>query len=53
MDQAWKCVPTDWIAGEEESLERLLERLYERRKRLPELIEACRGLRIDPFPNWK
>jgi hypothetical protein len=30
-----------------------LERLYQRRKRLPELISVCRGGRVDPFPNWK
>jgi hypothetical protein len=53
VDQAWKRVPTGWIDGEEDVLELLLERLYERRKRLPELLEACRATRVDPFPNWK
>ena len=52
IDRAWKRVPADWIAGDEEALERLLERLYERRKRLPALIEACREARANPFPNW-
>jgi hypothetical protein len=53
IDRAWKRVPPEWTDGEEEALERLLVRLYDRRKRVPELIEACRGARIDPFPNWK
>jgi hypothetical protein len=53
IDQAWKGIPADWIAGEEEALERLLERLYERRKRLPGLLQECRAARVDPFPNWK
>ncbi len=53
MDQAWKSIPPDWIAGEEAELEQLLERLYERRKRVPELLAACRGLRSGPFPHWK
>jgi hypothetical protein len=53
MDQAWKRVPPEWIAGEEEAFERILERLYERRKRVPELLDACRGTRVNPFPNWK
>ncbi len=53
MDLAWKSIPADWIAGEENELEQLLERLYERRKRIPELIGACRQARTSPFPNWK
>jgi hypothetical protein len=53
VDRAWKRVPPEWVLGEEEALERLLEQLYERRKRIPELIEACRATRLDPFPNWK
>jgi hypothetical protein len=52
IDQAWKRVPSDWIAGDEDVLERLLEHLYERRARVPELIEACRGGRVNPFRNW-
>ena len=52
IDQAWKGIPADWIAGEEDALAQLLERLYERRKRMPELIEACRNVRTNPFPQW-
>jgi hypothetical protein len=52
IDQAWKAVPPDWIEGEEDALEQLLERLFERRKRLPELIAASRGARVNPFPSW-
>ena len=42
LDMAWKRIPPDWVAGEEEALEQLLERLFERRKRVPDLIAACR-----------
>ncbi len=52
IDQAWKRIPPDWIDGEEDALERLLERLYERRKRVPTLIASCRSGRTNPFPNW-
>jgi hypothetical protein len=52
IDQAWKGIPADWIDGEEEALAELLERLFERRGRLPELLTACRTARSDPFPNW-
>ena len=42
------------LAGRrEEALERLLERLFERRKRVRTLIEACREARSSPFPNWR
>jgi hypothetical protein len=52
IDQAWKRIPTDWIDGEEDALAQLLERLFERRPRIPELIAACRTVRTVPFPNW-
>jgi hypothetical protein len=52
IDQAWKRVPSEWVAGEEDALELMLERLYERRARLPELIAACRESRVNPFRNW-
>ena len=52
IDQAWKRIPADWIEGEEDALPQLLERLFERRDRLPELIEACRTTRANPFSNW-
>ncbi len=52
MDQAWKRIPNAWIDGEEDELERMLNQLLERRKRLPELISDCRGARTNPFPNW-
>ena len=53
MDRAWKRIPPEWIEGDEDALQRLLERLFERRKRLPELIAACRSARAGPFPNWQ
>ena len=53
VDRAWKGLPGDWTEGEEEALERLLEQLFDRRRRLPELIRACREARTDPFPQWR
>jgi hypothetical protein len=53
IDQALKRIPPAWLEGEEDALEQLLERFFERRKRVPELIAACRGTRADPFPNWR
>lgn len=53
MDQAWKSIPADWVDGEESELEQMLEQLWERRKRVEELIAECRESRANPFPNWK
>jgi len=53
VDRAWKRIPAAWIADEEDELERMLTTLLERRKRLPELITACREARTNPFPNWR
>jgi hypothetical protein len=52
MDRAWKRIPPEWIEDDDESLERMLERLFERRARVPELIAACRGARVNPFRGW-
>jgi hypothetical protein len=52
IDQAWKSIPADWIEGEEDALERLLEQFFDRRARVPALIQSCRDSRINPFPNW-
>jgi hypothetical protein len=53
IDQAWKSIPPEWLDGEEDALDRALEQLFERRKRVDELIAACRQARVNPFPNWK
>ena len=53
VDQAWKRIPPDWVEGEEDALDQLLEKLFDRRKRLPELVSACRESKVNPFPNWK
>jgi len=49
MDCAWRRIPPDWIEGEEAELERLLEKLFARRKRIAELLEQSRAL----FSNWR
>lgn len=53
VDRAWKRVPADWIAEEEDTLERLLEELLRRRARVPDLVKSCRSARTNPFPNWQ
>jgi hypothetical protein len=53
VDQAIKQLPPAWLEGEEAELERLLDRLLSRRKRVADLIQDCRAGRADPFPAWK
>jgi hypothetical protein len=53
VDQAVKQIPPAWLQGEEFELERLLDRLLARRKRVADLIQDCRAGRADPFPAWR
>lgn len=46
-------IPSDWFADDYPELERLLERLYTRRMRVRELIEATHKSNRNPFPRWK
>jgi hypothetical protein len=52
VDQALKQIPPAWLEGDEAALEILLTKLISRRKRVPDLIHACRSGRVNPFPNW-
>jgi hypothetical protein len=53
VDQAYRQIPPEWIDGEEDSLERALEQLLRRRKRVPDLIKESRQAQRNPFPNWR
>ena len=46
-------IPPEWYAGDWDALQRMLERLDGRRRRVRELILAARNSGRDPFPNWK
>jgi HipA-like protein len=52
IDQAVKQIPPQWLEGEEEALEKLLVQLLARRRHVPSFLEASRGGRANPFPNW-
>ena len=52
IDDAYKQIPAAWLEGDTDSLEALLEKLLERRKKVPDLIEAARRARANLFPNW-
>ncbi len=52
VDRAVKQLPPAWLQGDEVELDRLLERLMARRKRVGDLVAACRGVHTEPFPSW-
>ena len=53
IDDARKRIPLEWIEGDEEALDGLLERLFARRKRIPDLIDAARVAKAGLFPQWR
>jgi hypothetical protein len=52
LDRALRQIPPEWIGEDDVALQRMLERLLERRKRVPELLQGCRKASGDPFPLW-
>ena len=52
LDRALSQIPPEWIGDDYAALEKMLERLLGRRKRVAELLHACRKATGDPFPLW-
>jgi hypothetical protein len=53
IDQAVKQIPPEWIAGDRDAFDRMMERLMRKRKGVPALISDVRRAKSEPFPNWK
>jgi hypothetical protein len=53
MDAAWRQIPSNWYAGEEDALEQLLEALLKRRTLVPELLQSVRQKRASAFSGWR
>ena len=54
-DRIWslaEAVPPEWYEGDVEILERLMEKLIERRTQVRPLITSFRDSSRQPFPNW-
>lgn len=52
----WSCareIPEEWYEGDRAGLERLVEKISERRGAIRELIGAFRDSNRNPFPNWR
>jgi hypothetical protein len=52
INHARKSVPAEWIEHDEEALERMLDRLFQRRKLVPALVKQCCNASPDSFPLW-
>ena len=46
-------IPPEWYDSEMNALERMLEQLARRRKRVGDLIMSAWKSSVEPFPNWK
>jgi hypothetical protein len=53
IDRAIRQLPPEWVEDDFEALEKLLEALLRRKKRIAELIQGCRNAPGNPFPRWK
>jgi hypothetical protein len=52
FDRVLRQIPPPWVEDDGSQLERLLESLMRRRKRIAELIHDCRKAPGNPFPQW-
>jgi hypothetical protein len=53
FDEILKQVPREWLEGDEDEFERLLEALERRRRRIDDLLEATARARPNIFPAWR
>jgi hypothetical protein len=53
IDSAWKEIPRNWLDGDEDALEHLLETLMKRRSRVADLIQDVQRKRTTAFANWR
>jgi hypothetical protein len=52
FDRALRRVPPEWVEGDSDALQILLEKLIRRQKRLTDIVLDCRQAPGNPFPKW-
>jgi hypothetical protein len=52
FDELLRDIPPEWYHDDLDSLLRLVERLYQRRSKVPDLLLAAKNTTRQPFPNW-
>ena len=53
LDQISREIPSEWYEDDYDEVRSLLEGLYRRRPRVPELLLAAKNTTRQPFPNWR
>jgi hypothetical protein len=53
LDEYINEIPPEWYEDNRDDLRRLVEQLYRRRSRVPELLLAAKTSNRQPFPNWR
>lgn len=53
LDEITREIPPPWYEDDYDALMRLVEQLYRRRERVPELLLAAKNSSRQPFPNWR
>lgn len=53
LEETRDTIPPEWIRGDEQALDALIDRLMSRREGLPDLIACSIQARQNPFPDWK
>jgi HipA-like kinase len=52
LEECLREVPREWCGDDPQQLSRLAEQLYERRRRVRQLIIDAKQSSLRPFPNW-
>jgi hypothetical protein len=52
IDDALRTLPREWLNGDACALDAMLQKLMQRRRRVPDLILECSRSRLQPFPDW-
>jgi hypothetical protein len=53
LDKIIREIPPEWYQDDYDTLLRLIEQLYRRRTRVPDLLIQAKASSRRPFPNWK
>jgi hypothetical protein len=53
LEDCVRGIPEEWCGEQPEQLTRLVERLFERRRRVRQAIIDAKNSSLGPFPNWK
>ena len=53
LEETLREIPPEWYEDDYDAVLRLVEQLYRRRTRVPELLLAAKNTTRQPFPNWR